>query len=781
MWGALYGVSILELKTRSNMRNTLKIIKLKQPQQDNLTSRHPRFFKLHNLPATAAAQVGAQKNTEEAFKFRWNLNALHFSCFFVFFVVNYKRAHSVARTLFCPLLLLLSTLVSGAYAQSPYQIHQKIAGDSLYLRWEPQNFAAFATVISTGLELEVYAVTGTATEPELRRLDRRQLRPQPYAAWRDNHHGSAWDTIAYELIHFEQQDAATLEEHFPFEAEEQTEANWRALRWTGTNYALNYDWRTIERAGFGYARPIDAAVPRYAVKLYTTGQPDTLWVGFDRRAYQPPAVPELLAEFRGRRVELSWRTIGHRRHFFGYSVRKSIDGGQTWTELMDLPLINDQDTLGVPALEFSYLTDTLAQADVEVRYRLHGHDYLGGRSTQFSEVTGSGYTDLRFSPLLVSAEPTDSNYAHLQWEWGAAQEALLREFRIVHTDSSGGIYRTALAGIDPSTREVWVPMRYEANFYRVQAVPLRGAIRSSFEALVMAHDAEPPATPEGLRGQIDSNGVVRLDWTANTEPDLAGYRVFRSDFRTSELAGITPDPLSVTTFVDTVDLRSGNEWVYYQLQAVDRRGNGSLFTPLLELKKPDTHPPAPPRIYRTESDDRSIELYWSASPAPDVVRYRLFRRRLEAEPDWGLVLTFTATDYRGSYRDTLVEPGYAYAYTLVATDDDGLDSDPAQPVSLRLKDYGLGAPISDLTILAIDGAALLNWSAYPTPPREYWLYRATADEPLTLLKALSGDRTEYRDTEIRPERKYRYVLRAVFAEGKLSPFSEELEFRLDGD
>ena len=676
-------------------------------------------------------------------------------------------------------LVFLLLFSGSAVAQAPYHFHQKIAGDSLYLRWEPQTFPAFERVLTGGLELELYAVTGPATDPELRLLERRRPRPQPYLDWRGDHHGSVWDTIAFELVHFARQDPATLEEHFPFEPEEQTEANWRALRLAGTNYALNYDWRAIERAGFGYARPLDATVPRYALKLYSENSLDTFWVDFDREAHQAPAVPELAAEFKGRRVELSWRTAAHRRYFFGYSVRKSADGGQSWSELMDLPLINDQDTLGEPALEFSYYTDTLERPDVEVRYRLHGHDYLGGRSVRFSEVRGSGYPDPSFSPLLVSAEPTDSNYAHLRWELDPSREALLREFRIVHTDSAGGIYRPALAGIDPAAREAWVPMRFEANFYRVLAVPLRGPTRGSFEALVMAHDAEPPAAPRGLAGNIDSTGEVRLYWEANTEPDLAGYRIFKSHFAAGEPAGITPDPVAEPAFVDTVELQSGNEWVYYQIQAVDRRGNGSPFTPLLSLKKPDVHPPAPPRILRADNDGRTIELHWAASPAPDVARYRLFRRVLESEPDWGLLLEFGREDYRGNYRDSLVEPGLTYAYTLIAIDDDGLVSPPAQPVSLRLKAYGLAPPIAGFSATVSDDpvAVTLNWS-YPSPPREYRLYRAAADEPLVLLKTLPGEGTSYADGAVSRGQNYRYVLRALLPGGRMSPYSEELNVEI---
>ncbi|MBI4461126.1 MAG: hypothetical protein HY648_13855 [Acidobacteria bacterium] len=86
-----------------------------------------------------------------------------------------------------------------------------------------------------------------------------------------------------------------------------------------------------------------------------------------------------------------------------------------------------------------------------------------------------------------------------------------------------------------------------------------------------ALDRFPPAAPQNIRA-VATAGLVEIVWSPNTESDLAGYNVYRSEGDPAEKAnsGLLPIPL----FRDTT-VRAGVEY-RYSVRAVDTSGNESV-------------------------------------------------------------------------------------------------------------------------------------------------------------------------------------------------------------
>jgi hypothetical protein len=124
-----------------------------------------------------------------------------------------------------------------------------------------------------------------------------------------------------------------------------------------------------------------------------------------------------------------------------------------------------------------------------------------------------------------------------------------------------------------------VPAYGEYN-YRVEAVSAIGPPRLTSEysepAKATYKDLSPPPTPANLNVLIETK-TLRLVWDAVNAPDLAGYRVYRTEVagKDRKVVGrllFTKQPIKETNWSDVPD--PGLEYLY-EVTAVDKSGNES--------------------------------------------------------------------------------------------------------------------------------------------------------------------------------------------------------------
>lgn len=129
-------------------------------------------------------------------------------------------------------------------------------------------------------------------------------------------------------------------------------------------------------------------------------------------------------------------------------------------------------------------------------------------------------------------------------------------------------------------RDTTVQLDHEYS-YAVRAVAQFGSnILESADAglAVNAKDVFPPAAPQALQAIVmpaadGTPAYVELVWAISTEPDLAGYNVYRSEQAGAIGTKLTPELLGAPTFRDA-SVAPGMRY-YYQVTAVDRDGNES--------------------------------------------------------------------------------------------------------------------------------------------------------------------------------------------------------------
>jgi hypothetical protein len=95
---------------------------------------------------------------------------------------------------------------------------------------------------------------------------------------------------------------------------------------------------------------------------------------------------------------------------------------------------------------------------------------------------------------------------------------------------------------------------------------------------VTPRDVFPPAAPAGVEvalipATLQAPAYIELSWAISTEPDLAGYYVYRSEDENSPGKRISTEILPSPVFRD-ISVQSGKRY-FYQVTALDRAGNES--------------------------------------------------------------------------------------------------------------------------------------------------------------------------------------------------------------
>jgi hypothetical protein len=181
--------------------------------------------------------------------------------------------------------------------------------------------------------------------------------------------------------------------------------------------------------------------------------------------------------------------------------------------------------------------------------------------------------------------------------------------------------------------------------YRVRTVDASGTAGpwSATLPIVELRDVTPPKTPT-LLSVLGEEDAVSLAWRSGTEPDLAGYRIWRSA-DPAELTDVRRLPAYAEMTATGVGGGTGGgdgtgaalwtgwtdagpapltQW-FYRVAAVDRAGNVSPPTDVVSARPIHTEPPEPPTWTEAVRDGSTAVLAWSV--AQDGVACMVERQR----------------------------------------------------------------------------------------------------------------------------------------------------------
>lgn len=191
-------------------------------------------------------------------------------------------------------------------------------------------------------------------------------------------------------------------------------------------------------------------------------------------------------------------------------------------------------------------------------------------------------------------------------------------------------------------------------------------------------DTTPPASPTGLVATVVSNGV-QLNWTANTEPDLAAYNVYRGTSASGTFTKITTVNTPTTQFLDTTAPVGATS--FYYIKAVDTSQNESAQSNIASATRSAAGAPLPPtgvaRPIRLAGSQ--VVLDWNDNTDSDLAGYNVYRGTSVAGPFTKLNPALLTTS---TFTDAALPTSPGVYYRVMAVDKDGNES---APLSLQLE------------------------------------------------------------------------------------------------
>ena len=669
--------------------------------------------------------------------------------------------------------ILIMTSFNGISQESTItensiQLIARVQSKKIALRWAPTNPSLWMKANKYGYLIERYTIykNGQRLEtPEKTILTPSPLLPEPLENWEEKVKNNDYSAIFAQALYGESFIVEEMQEGLAQIINKAKEAE---QRFSFALFSADMNYETALAGALAY---IDESVKENETYYYkiTTAIPEELLktvegsvlVESDKIEELPQPI-DLIAISDDKSILLTWEYEMFKSVFTSYFIERSEDGNN-FTRLGDTPLVNLNNNPNDPVNRMTYI-DTLSQNNKTYHYRVIGISPFGEESPASEVVFAQGTKKLSATPHISRHDFDTAGNVVISWEF-LEEESEIIGFELNWAATDKGPYKVVKTNIPASARKTTYEEPEASNYFTITALGKNNQKTTSFSAFVQTIDSIPPAKPLGVQGVVDSLGVVKLKWEPNTEKDILGYRVFRGNLQNEEVSQLTIGPIEENTFIDTVQIKSLNNKVFYQIVAVDQRFNMSDYSEKLALKKPDVVPPSSPIFSEYKVENGKVILKWINSTSDDLKLHKLFRKNLDTEMgEWELVFE---TDTISRFIDQKLIKNNRYKYAIFAEDESGLMSEPSTPLTVTVKNLeaqeslkGLNA-FADLTNMNIQ----LSWRKLSNEVVEVLIYKSKGEDKPTLWKQIPATINSLIDTKVSLDNLYTYHFKPVLMHG----------------
>ena len=375
-------------------------------------------------------------------------------------------------------------------------------------------------------------------------------------------------------------------------------------------------------------------------------------------------------------VTMRWNEL----RFSSYELDRRRKGDKSWQRLNERPFVpfhkddfNDNDS----ACMFS---DIVPEPGL-YEYRLMGHDAFGDLSAPSSvKLVEVPDIDPPFAPVIHSfyiLRPNDqdlmadvSAIVHFS---KATHEKDFVGYRIYYR--SGKVQQGQWQQV---TKELLAPTDTLFKFdvtglptgqVTVAAYDTAQNVNYSIPMEIRLADLKAPAAPRNLRAETDAQkGTITIKWSPSDDLDVMHYDLaFANDTTHAFLIKAQLGPKD-TVYVDTVALDANQKYVYYKVRATDYSTNIGEYSPWLQVERPHNLPPTTAHLDTAWVTREQIHVEWLVATDADMAYHNVLRRRTD-EKTWTLLSRQDADSVaQAGYRiriDDQPEPSRQYRYEYI--------------------------------------------------------------------------------------------------------------------
>jgi fibronectin type 3 domain-containing protein len=669
------------------------------------------------------------------------------------------------------LLILVPCRLAGqdsipAVAKDNIYARSRVADETtIKLRWAPSNTKAWVDGKKYGYTVERYTmmIDKVWQDSPVKLVVDRKFTPLPLVEWEQAIHESDYAAVIAQAFYGEEFSLTSVSGDIGSII---NQANELEQRFATSVFMAEYDYKAAEMAGWAWTDTLAKPNEKYLYRIYLNrpgneeGDTAVVYTGFDEMRPLPAPIG-LTAVFGDKSVMLSWNYALLASTYHSYHVERMAEGETVFHRITEIPV----STLTEGMAEIMYI-DSLPDNERNYLYRIHGLTGFDETGPPSDTIRGKGKEPASCIPYIINGAFTGKDTVAVYWEFDCPRIELVEKLQLWRSQYPEKDFDLVMDNIPVEAREESFILRDELNYIKLIAINKDSTQRESFPFLLRQTDSIPPAVPTGLKVTIDTLCVAHLEWDANQEPDLRGYRILRGFTETEEKSSILSDFLPVNEYADTLSLDLANARVYYALTAADIRYNESQRSQSVSAAKPNRITPDEPVFTGYEMEGGKVKLSWLTSPGQADVKYILMRRASGQEGEGDVI--FTGDHTRNAYTDEPEESG-SYAYWVVATGAGGKQSKSPQALVLYISvEEDLNA-VSGFRSYADRKRNYieLSWRKHERA-QKYRIYKAEEGSPMSLWKETEAATNRIADEHVSPDTQYSYTILFVSPQGRVS-------------